>query len=149
MVMFAPMRTISLACMKRFSKIVSRTLDTPSAWVASAMNWACMSVAKPGYSSVVTSAATSFLPARTRSLPLPSHLISTPHDFQFFDDCFEVAGFAIGQQQLATGHRSRDQECAGLDAVGNDRVGGAVQLVDSLNAQASPYPRLRSLLPFL
>ena len=55
--MFAPMRTISSACMKRFSKIFSVMIDVPSACVASAMYCACMSVGKPGYSSVTMSAA--------------------------------------------------------------------------------------------
>ena len=56
-VMFAPMRLSSCTCMKRFSKMFSVTVVVPSAWVARAMNWACMSVGKPGYSSVVMSAA--------------------------------------------------------------------------------------------
>ena len=44
----APMRRISSMCMKRFSKIVSMIVPTPSATVFSAANWACMSVGKPG-----------------------------------------------------------------------------------------------------
>ena len=48
----APRRTISLTCMKRFSKIVSVTVAAPCDTALSAMNWACMSVAKPGYSVV-------------------------------------------------------------------------------------------------
>ena len=46
--MSAPMRISSGACMKRFSKIVSRMMLVPSAVHISAMNWACRSVAKPG-----------------------------------------------------------------------------------------------------
>ena len=46
--------------MKRFSKMFSVTVVAPSAWVARAMYWACMSVGKPGYSSVEMSAAMSF-----------------------------------------------------------------------------------------
>ncbi len=46
--MSAPMRCSSLTCMKRFSKIVSVIRLWPSARVISAMNCACMSVAKPG-----------------------------------------------------------------------------------------------------
>ena len=48
----APRRTSSLTCMKRFSKIVSVTVAVPWAMQLSAMNWACMSVGKPGYSVV-------------------------------------------------------------------------------------------------
>ena len=74
MEMFAPMRTISLACRKRFSKIVSVITDVPSACVASAMYCACMSVAKAGYSSVVMSAPSSFSRGRTRSVALSTHV---------------------------------------------------------------------------
>ncbi len=45
--------------MKRFSKMFSLTRLTPSACVARAMYCACMSVGKPGYSSVEMSAARS------------------------------------------------------------------------------------------
>ena len=41
--------------MKRFSKIVSVIIEAPSATHISAMNCACMSVAKPGKGSVITS----------------------------------------------------------------------------------------------
>ena len=40
--------------MKRFSKIVSRTSDTPRAVHISAMSWACRSVGKPGKGCVST-----------------------------------------------------------------------------------------------
>ena len=43
--------------MKRFSKIVSTITEVPSASVSSAISWACMSVAKPGYSWVRMSTA--------------------------------------------------------------------------------------------
>ena len=52
--MFAPIRTSSEACMKRFSKIVSLISESPSACVIRAMYWACMSVGKSGCGSVVT-----------------------------------------------------------------------------------------------
>ena len=64
--MLAPMRTSSCTCMKRFSKMFSHTRLTPSACVARAMYCACMSVGKPGYSSVEMSAARSRVAARTR-----------------------------------------------------------------------------------
>ena len=46
--MFAPSRTSSLTWRKRRSKIVSVMIDVPEAWVMRTMNWACMSVGKPG-----------------------------------------------------------------------------------------------------
>ncbi len=46
--MSAPSRASSGACMKRFSKMVSRITLSPLASVISAMNCACRSVAKPG-----------------------------------------------------------------------------------------------------
>ena len=52
---FAPMRTSSLACIKRFSKSLSSMMLTPFATQASAMNCACISVGKPGNSVVVIS----------------------------------------------------------------------------------------------
>ena len=54
--MLAPMRINSCACMKRFSKIVSVTIEMPSACVMRAMYCAWRSVANPGNSSVVISA---------------------------------------------------------------------------------------------
>jgi hypothetical protein len=44
----APIRTISATCWKRFSKIVSVIVATPSSEVARAVHWACRSVGKPG-----------------------------------------------------------------------------------------------------
>ena len=49
----APKRFISCTCIKRFSKIVSVTLELPLAIVFNAINWACMSVGKAGYSEVL------------------------------------------------------------------------------------------------
>ncbi len=50
--------------MKRFSKMFSVTIEVPSDCVISAMYCACMSVGKPGCSSVVTS-------ADLKSMPVP------------------------------------------------------------------------------
>ena len=76
--MFAPMRIISLACKNRFSKILSAITDVPSACVASAMYCACMSVANPGYSSVVMSDPTNFFAPRTRTVVLSTMVTRTP-----------------------------------------------------------------------
>src|SRR6202011_1737291 len=81
-VMLAPMRLSSPTCMKRFSKMFSVMEVVPSVWVARAMYWACMSVGKPGYSSVEPSEALrapSIAPAdRTRMLSWPTMSL-TPH----------------------------------------------------------------------
>ena len=72
------MRIISLACKNRFSKILSTITDVPSACVARAMYCACISVANPGYSSVVMSKPVNFLALRTRTVVLFTISISTP-----------------------------------------------------------------------
>ncbi len=81
--MLAPMRTSSWACMKRFSKIFSVITDVPSACVARAMNCACMSVGKPGYSSVLISTALrDWLLAVTRTVSCDSWIF-TPTSCSF------------------------------------------------------------------
>ena len=52
---FAPMRTSSATCWKRFSKIVSVIVATPSSPVENAIHWAWRSVGNPGYGAVATS----------------------------------------------------------------------------------------------
>ena len=73
---FAPRRTISLTCMKRFSKIVSVTVLAPCAMVLSAMNCACMSVGKPGYSVVRNDCACMRPCARMRMKPSPASIVA-------------------------------------------------------------------------
>ena len=72
------MRASSAACMKRFSKIVSVTVDWPSASPSRVMSCACMSVGNPGNGLVTMSAARARSPARTRTQlgPVSS---ATPH----------------------------------------------------------------------
>ena len=55
----APSRANSCTCMKRFSKMVSRTSEVPLAVHISAMNCACKSVGKPGKGWVSTDTALS------------------------------------------------------------------------------------------
>ena len=78
MEIFAPMRTISLACRKRFSKMVSR--DERGAFGLRCQGHVLRlhAIAKPGHSSVVTSEATRFEPPRTRSVELSTHSTETP-----------------------------------------------------------------------
>src|SRR5271157_4798623 len=88
---FAPMRTSSWACMKRFSKMFSVTMLVPSACVASAMYCACMSVGKPGYSSVFTSALLNGpLPITRTESPLV--LTCTPHSSSFCSSALRCWG---------------------------------------------------------
>ena len=101
------------------------------------MNCACMSVAKPGYSSVSTFAATSFFAARTRSacsLPFAFDISDAGTFLHFLDDRAQVMRLAMRQQQLSSGDCARHQEGAGFDAVGNDRVRRAVQPFHALHA---------------
>ena len=107
----------------------------PCACVASAMNCACMSVAKPGYSSVVTSAATNFFAAAHAELAVAFALNLDAAFPQFLDHGLQMAGLAMGEQQLAAGDRASDQKSAGLDAVRNHGVSRAVQFFDALHAQ--------------
>ena len=72
--MFAPRRISSLTCMKRFSKMVSWITALPSATQSSAMNWACMSVGKAGYSLVRKPTAFGRLLAVTRIQSAPASM---------------------------------------------------------------------------
>ena len=95
--MFAPMRTSSCTCMKRFSKMFSVTVVAPSACVASAMYCACMSVGKPGYSSVEMSAALRLPPERTRTYPCRD-VDADAAGFELGDERAEVGGIAVGRR---------------------------------------------------
>ena len=131
--MFAPMRMISLACMKRFSKIVSVITEVPCACVARAMYCACMSVGNPGYSSVMMSAARRFTGRRyvERLARAGDHDAAIA---EFIDDGGQVLRRAIGERHVAAGNSRGDEKRSGFDAVGNDGVLGAVELIDALDA---------------
>ena len=135
MAMSAPMRTISLACMKRFSKMVSVMTLVPLAWVASAMNCACMSVAKPGYSSVVMLAAASFFAPRTASRSGAGRADVHAGLAQLREHGGKMLGRTAGKLEFAAGNGSRDQKRARLDAVGNYSVGSAVQPLHAAHPQ--------------
>src|SRR5574343_1401483 len=53
---------------------------------------------------------------------------------QLVDDGVEVGGRGLEQADIAAGNRGGAQVGTGLDAVGHDRMGRAVQLVDALDA---------------
>ena len=132
MVMLAPMRLSSPTCMKRFSKMFSVTTEVPSACVMRAMYWACMSVGKPGYSSVDMSLAVSEPPEWTRTLSLPTSSL-TPQSSRLGDDGAEVRGVAAVDVEVAAGDGAGDEEGAGLDAVRIDAVLCAVEFGDALD----------------
>ena len=74
--MSAPMRVISAQCMKRWGKMVSSTTDMPGVMAKSEVNWACMSVGKPGNGAVTILAPIGSLPGFTVQL-VPASLNST------------------------------------------------------------------------
>src|SRR6218665_1955523 len=106
----APRRSSSSTCMKRFSKIVSVTVAVPWAMQSRAMNWACMSVGKPGYSVVRKPWALHADAARER-------LHIGAGGAQLFDHRVQVVGAAMAQQHIAAGGRHGAQKGAGLDTV--------------------------------
>ncbi len=89
------------------------------------MNCACMSVAKPGYSSVVTSAATSFF-AAAHSQPAPPAASNLDSRFaQLGQHRGKMFRSTVGHLDVAAGDRPGDEKRSCLDAVGNDRCAGA------------------------
>ena len=130
----APRRRISSMCMKRFSKMVSMMVPTPSATVLSAANCACMSVGNAGYGAVRTSTD---LRPRARACPprsscrrcrpwrrpprsLASHRI-------------QMIRAGVLDAHVAAGDRAGDQVGAALDAIRQHLVAGAAQVLDALD----------------
>jgi hypothetical protein len=93
------MRISSCACMKRFSKMVSVTMEMPSACVISAMYCACRSVAKPGYSSVVMSTGCSPVAVDAKRGDRRHRCVTVHAGLrQFFDQRAQMLGNAAGYQ---------------------------------------------------
>ena len=104
----APRRTSSLTCMKRFSKIVSVTVAVPWAMQLSAMNCACMSVGKPGYSVVRKPWALSVAPPSALHADAAVHRLHGGAGFaQLFDDGIEVVGAAMAHGTTSPPWRPR------------------------------------------
>ena len=93
-----------------------------------------MSVAKPGYSSVVTSAATSFFAPRTTQRAWTGFADVDAGFAQLGDDRSQVFRRAAGEFEISVGDGSGHQKRAGFDAVGDDGVRRAVQLFFSAHA---------------
>ena len=86
--------SVRCTCMKRFSKIVSVTSPAPSAMQLSAMNCACMSVGKPGYS-VVRKLTACGRAAHVHADASPSPAVDARAGFaQLVDHGVEVVGAA-------------------------------------------------------
>ena len=129
----APMRRISSMCMKRFSKIVSMMVPTPFATVLSAANCACMSVGNAGYGAVRMSTACGPAAAHVDLDPGVAHLDRGAGLLQLADDGIEVLRPGVLDADMAAGDGAGDEIGAGLDAIGQHFVGGAVQALDALD----------------
>ncbi len=91
--MSAPRRRSSCTCMKRFSKIVSVTVDVPSATQFRVMNCACMSVGNAGYGAVRRPTARG-RPRMRRRMRSSSVSISAPASRSFASTASSVSGRA-------------------------------------------------------
>ena len=98
------------------------------------MYCACMSVGKPGYSSVEMSAARSLPSLRTRTESAPRMSTRCTGFLKLGDDGAEMVGVAIGDGEIARGDGAGDEEGAGFDAVGIDAVMRALEAGDALHA---------------
>ena len=126
----APMRTSSGTCMKRFSKMFSVTRLTPSAWVTNAIYWACISVGKPGYSSVDMLAAHSFPAARTRTVSGPSTSTRTPVSSSLAITAPRCAGITVCHDQVAARNGPGYKKCPRFDPVRIDAIVRAMEAAE-------------------
>ena len=137
---FAPRRTSSLTCMKRFSKIVSVIVDVPSAMQSSGHELGL----HVGRERRVLAGAEAHRLQRAGARRLHADEAVAGLDrraglAQLLDHRLEVARLGVAQHDVAAGRRHRAQEGAGLDAVGHDavRLRRRVQPVDALDADAA------------
>jgi hypothetical protein len=142
--MRAPMRISSGTCMKRFSKMVSVIIEAPSATVISAMNCACMSVAKPGKGSVTTSVPRRPLSRVTcRPVWVSGHVHAGVA--QHARHGAQVLQPRAVEMQRAAGDGGGAGIGARLDAVRHDGVGGRHQRGPALDRSRSvPMPSMRA-----
>ena len=119
--------------MKRFSNMFSVTMLVPSACVASVMNCACISVGKPGNSSVTMSTAFSGESPITRT-PSPLTRKVDAAFPQLLKQGSEMGRVAACHHKVAAGERGGNYEGAGLDPIRDDAVTRAMQFGDSLHA---------------
>ena len=146
--MSAPSRASSETCMKRFSKMVSRMTLSPSAMVISAMNCACRSVAKPGIG-----VGLDVDRLQPRAVALDRHpVVGVDHLgaglLDLVEQRLDEVAARVGQPHLAAGHGRGHGVGAGLDPVGHDRVGRAVQLGDADDGDRRACRRPRPWRPW-
>ncbi len=83
----------------------------------------------------------------TRSVSAPT---SNAHAalLQLCDERAEMLGVAVGDDKVAAGDGSGDEEGSGFDAVGIDAVAGAVEFRDAVHADGRSSRASRSLRPW-
>jgi len=97
------------------------------------MYCACMSVGKPGYSSVTMSALFSGpLLHHAYRFAVRGHAHAAL--FQLLQQRAQVKRIATSNEQVAAGKRTGDDERTGLNAVGDDAMTRAAQLLHAANA---------------
>ena len=112
------------------------------------MYWACMSVGKPGYSSVEMSAA------RKRSVAADADRAGTEHVdahavfAQFGDDGADMIDVAVGHNQIAAGDGAGDEEGSRFYAVGVDAVARAMKPGYAAHANGGCAGALESVRPW-
>src|SRR5262249_21721391 len=122
--MWAPSRTSSCTCMKRFSKMVSVMREIPFARVINAISWACRSVGKPGNG---RGRPRDGAGAGAVALDAPAGIGRGDLDARAHEHVERrLQQFAAGilQKHVAAGHRGCHGIGAGLDAVGQHAVVG-------------------------
>ena len=119
--------------MKRFSKMVSTMVPTPSAIVLSAANCACMSVGNAGYGAVRTSTDFGRLPFMSTSIQLGPMPTFAPASRSFAVTASRCSGSVFLMRTMPRGDRAGDQVGAALDAIRLHLVARGAQLLHALD----------------
>ena len=106
---------------------------TPSLTDASAVHWACRSVGMPGYGSATTSTARSRRSAEIDTQSGPTSIFA-PASCKFRQHRVKMLRHHADDRGRAAGDGRGDQQRGGLDAVGNQPVRCAAELLDPLDA---------------
>ena len=113
----------------------------PSASVRSAIICACRSVGKPGKGAVATSTARTWPFWRLTLRPLLVAATSIAGLLELVGEGRDQLAPAADELDLAAGDGGGEHVGAELDAVGDHRVGGAVQAVDAADLDGRRCPR--------
>ena len=130
--MFAPRRFSSATCRNRPGNTRSSTRLAPSLTAANAVHWACRSVGMPGYGSATMSTARKRAAGRDRH-PIGADLDLGARLAKFGQHRAEMFRHHADDRGRAAGDGRRDQQRGGLDAVGNEPVRCAAELIDALD----------------